>query len=191
MYFKGEVGNPITSGHINRIWGINKTNSNVGLRVDFKFWWNVDEEEGDMSEPTLNHYNTATGEWKIAAGNKQLENHYSFIDVVPDVTNYYCLKCVGVNGSVIYSNVRFIQLVKSDNELKVCPNPSVNGKFRIISESNKSYIVTDINGKILRQGVFNNQENRIDLDGVQNSVYFHIRKDCEIIKTIESSNNVI
>lgn len=64
----GLTGTLFNKDLVFRTWDITKSNPNIGGGVDMKFMYRNSEIIGTLSPPTLNHYNTGTNAWEIAAG---------------------------------------------------------------------------------------------------------------------------
>ncbi len=105
------------------------------------------------------------------------------IGVVCDPNNWVINKVIGPSQDVTLTSVGS-QEIKS-NEINLSPNPS-NGIFNLKMNlvDNRSYVVTDINGKLITKGSCD-KETRIDISNEANGIYLLQVKD-QSGKTLDS-----
>lgn len=83
--------------------------------------------------------------------NKQL-NEYSFVDNNPESVNYYRFVQIDFEGNKTAFDIRKVDFNNVEKDIiKLYPNPS-RGTVELFTESFGTYVVMDIDGKIVTQG---------------------------------------
>lgn len=80
---------------------------------------------------------------------------------------------VKVFGDLIDINTANRQVIVSEFDIKIFPNPLYNDYININCNynCNVKYSIIDLNGKIIQYGLLNHTENRINLGNINNGVY--------------------
>ena len=109
-------------------------------------------------------------------GTTNIEESYSFIDASANTLSgnvvYYRLKQVDYNGKFEYSDIRKISTVKSDNFIKVFPNPATNMLNISFSENNtRSISIYSMNGVCVYTSTNENLQKRIDISSFASGMY--------------------
>jgi len=87
-----------------------------------------------------------------AAGNSTVEQRYAFTDENPETgNNFYRLKQVDIDGKFSYSTVVRVSFAAAN---KLTCAIAGNGRVYVHLQNgtNESYVVTDINGRVVKQG---------------------------------------
>ena len=119
---------------------------------------------------TFDNYQWFQGQTPISGANQQ-----SFIPTSNG--NYTCAvnygTCTFVSNTITVSTLSNAIFEGSNNDLFIYPNPA-NNKITIegISNSNTSYILYNISGKIISKGDLNNSNITIDISRLQKGTYF-------------------
>ncbi len=117
-------------------------------------------------------------------GNSYSQTDYSFIDNTPNVINYYRLVQVDLDGNTTRSPIRFVNFKQIPGQIfNVYPNP-VSGLFTIETQAESQYTITDIQGRILLNGVTQNAKTNIDLTSFSNGIYF-LKIDGQVVKIVK------
>jgi hypothetical protein len=85
-------------------------------------------------------------------GNGNQVNAYSFVDNTPETVNYYRFVQIDFEGNKTAFDVRKVDFNNVEKDIvKLFPNPS-RGTVELFTESAGTYVVMDIDGKIVTQG---------------------------------------
>ena len=117
---------------------------------------------------------------------RQGENQsYNFVDEAPQDINYYRLKMMDQNGSVVYSETKRVSF-QGQSTLVVYPNPA-SDYIAIRNTYNKPVQVQIINlsGKVLRTVTLAEFENRINVSALPAGSYILLYKDAQSIQFIK------
>ena len=87
-----------------------------------------------------------------STGNNNQVNDYAFVDKKPEMLNYYRLVQTDFEGQQTIFDVRKVDFNSPDQQIiKLYPNPS-RGVVELFTESYGTYIVMDIDGKVVCSG---------------------------------------
>lgn len=118
-------------------------------------------------------------DWKIASNNPEQTNYYEFIDkdVKANVTYYYRLKMIDLDGQFEFSSIQSARLSNDDLGLTIYPNPTdgiVNLLFdNPIMEKTKIELISPNGQQILEiQPAFDTASFQIDLNQFPPNIYF-------------------
>jgi alpha-tubulin suppressor-like RCC1 family protein len=106
-----------------------------------------------------------------------IASDYHFIDNnLPKVNViYYRLRMVDKDGSFAFSEVRLLNFKSENTNLLVYPNPVKGSKLNVdFGEEIKAktnYIITTVEGRVVQQGVINNQQETISIQNLSKGMY--------------------
>ena len=109
-----------------------------------------------------------------AAGNTNIQQHYSFIHASPAAgINYYRLKQVDKNGNYVYSKIISIIFNQQQPLLTIFPNPAQNVlHVSYIPAGVRQIVVFDAQGKAIRNIQSNERSIDINITGLSGGTYF-------------------
>jgi len=120
-------------------------------------------------------------------GTVNTQTNYSFIDEKPlEGYNYYQLRQVDFDGTEDYSKMVVLNMLITNEELKVFPNPT-NGYFFLESGSEMlgEIIVKDISGRILMSKIIFDKTTQINFENFSSGIYFLSNTKGSTIKIIK------
>ncbi|MCG2616262.1 T9SS type A sorting domain-containing protein [Terrimonas sp. NA20] len=128
------------------------------------------------------HYRVQHGtdaqNWKdlgtiAATGNAQLESRYSYLHKQPAAgMNYYRLYQVDADGSGSFSKTISIHIASIISELKIYPNPVVNGSVALTLASTGSVQFLNAAGSVIMEKQLNKGSHVISLANLAKGIYF-------------------
>jgi alpha-tubulin suppressor-like RCC1 family protein len=105
-------------------------------------------------------------------------NNYEFVDdkLPSNATSiYYRLRLVDKDGKYSYSEVRQLSFINIPSTIKIYPNPVkgsiLNVDFGEEIKAKTNYIITTVEGRIVQQGVLNNQQETISIQNLSKGMY--------------------
>jgi hypothetical protein len=108
-----------------------------------------------------------------AAGNSSQKLHYQVFDKAENgLLNYYRIKTVDRDGKFYYSEIKAISN-KSSEEITIYPNPSKDGIFNLINNSESDFEKISVysnDGKMIYESELNST-NTLDLSMLQSGTY--------------------
>ncbi len=120
-------------------------------------------------------------ESKSLNGNSSAELSYTFFDssIANSSKLFYRLEIFNADESSSYSAIRSITSVISKNNFTISPNPA-KGHVQIFLENNTSpvlMILYDNSGKKIKEQIFKQQNNTIDLTGLKGMYIVQLSDD--------------
>lgn len=133
--------------------------------------WKV-ENELNIQHYEIEHstdgLNFDTSYLEAALGNNQSVINYKFIDKNPVTgNNFYRIKSVGTDGSIIYSRIVKVIYLQANPGIRIFPNPVLNQTVKLqfsgLSSGAYSFVLTNVTGQVIFK-------NTIDYSGIDASV---------------------
>jgi hypothetical protein len=123
-----------------------------------------------------------------SAGNSNNKQNYTFTDYLPfQGISYYRLKQTDKDGKFIYSEIDKINISEPQITATASPNPTQDIiQLKIGGQLDKklSYLLTDLNGKMIMKAIISNSETSINLSNLSQGAY--ILKVIDKEKTIQT-----
>lgn len=108
-----------------------------------------------------------------AAGNTQHESRYTYLHAQPATgMNYYRLYQADANGSGSFSKTIGIHVGMSVDELKIYPNPVVNGSITIALEAASNIQLLNAAGRVLIEKQLNKGNHLLSVANLVKGIYF-------------------
>ncbi|MCZ2130150.1 MAG: BspA family leucine-rich repeat surface protein [Bacteroidia bacterium] len=105
-------------------------------------------------------------------GTSYQQTSYTFIDHNPADANYYRLNQIDYNGTATLSDIRFVHFQStSAHPTTIYPNPT-QGKLTINALQGDEYVITDLYGRVVAQGVLASDIVEINLADLNKGMYF-------------------
>ena len=116
-----------------------------------------------------------------AAGNSSVNQHYSYTDAIPMVSNiHYRLKQVDIDGRFDYSQVVSFRITTVGKPgFTLFPNPATSSvKINMNSNTNATaLLIYDITGRLLQQQPVNNNSLLVNIDNLKQGIYYFVLQD--------------
>jgi hypothetical protein len=114
------------------------------------------------------------------SGDSQIKKYYSYLDKDPSTrVTYYRLKQTDLNGQFSYSSIISVSRNDLNSDIRLFPVPA-DKNLTVTGASNTSFTITDISGKILKQGMLSSYA--ISVDDLANGMYFLRTDDSPPVK---------
>jgi len=105
------------------------------------------------------------------AGNSYSLTSYQTEDIHPSLTSYYRLRQVDKDGTSSLSAIRFVTFTDSQTQtFSVQPNPNT-GVITVAGTVVTPYCITDLQGRLLMQGILHSGNTNIDMRHLANGLY--------------------
>lgn len=136
---------------------------------DIKFIWTTASENNasrfELEKSTDGIAFEKTG--FVAATNTNLPQQYSYVHTTSDITAFYRLKLLDIDGTFSYSEVLKVS-GGCRNNIKIFPNP-VNTEINIRGNVNSNLQLINTNGVVLQQWP---TQDKIDISGYPAGIYY-------------------